>query len=683
MTTLTHSDKCIRICILGPISAGKSTCINTLFVKQYSDTKRIRTTSVPQIYTTYDSSLITTKQISEIMLSNRKKNEDIMKRTLESIIEYKDIEEMKYDVPQAIDLFPLHKDVNMTIYDTPGLNDIKTKSLYYRYIDENSYKFDVMVIIFDINSGLNTTDEKDILELAIKNIKNNHDKYDTTTELIVLMNKCDDMKYHDGQLLFSDPEHKQLYEQVKQIICNTSKRIHEKLKYHIVPISLEDAFIYRMFKADCTVKLEEKQLNKFGLNEFGKSKWNMFTLEEKQKEISKILKHVDHKDRMRTCGFQGLVEVLTEIFTIQKQYEYITDHVKYQLRRIGELDSKNITDKIYVLYVIRQDFIKISKLFEINEKNEYYNKTLTYMDKFICTIINGYLSKNIPDPISVYERKMIFESKIIKNVESKKICEKIISLFDGEIQSIAVTILKKIIKQLNDYYIHELNKRDCSVINKFAHIEQLEINKYEKIESVKFNVFSKLLLTTNIAKTSIEIHEYLKAIQQKYYLTDNKTMVEISWSVLSSYYYEIFSRLCGDDSKYFRRNVDIREVSRSPIQHLITKIDEWNDNIVTNDFVPDERCKEAIVNICILLKAKYILEENNNTQQYKYIITQLSSYVQHIIINFRYWDLICVRKLIDEQTKITKTPLELFIISLFKKQPITSISSIKLQKNQS
>ena len=40
----------INIMITGPVSAGKSTLTNLLFVEQFSDMKIKRTTAVPQVY---------------------------------------------------------------------------------------------------------------------------------------------------------------------------------------------------------------------------------------------------------------------------------------------------------------------------------------------------------------------------------------------------------------------------------------------------------------------------------------------------------------------------------------------------------------------------------------------------------------------------------------------------------
>ena len=62
----------INIIIIGPVSVGKSTLTNLLFVEQYSDMKIKRTTAVPQIYTETDN--IEGFDFKNILEKNRQRN---------------------------------------------------------------------------------------------------------------------------------------------------------------------------------------------------------------------------------------------------------------------------------------------------------------------------------------------------------------------------------------------------------------------------------------------------------------------------------------------------------------------------------------------------------------------------------------------------------------------------------
>ena len=183
----------INIMITGPVSAGKSTLINLLFVEQFSDMKIKRTTAVPQVYhEVTDLEQVNASDVKSILYKNREINTDIMKKTENPHykLRQEDIREIEYYVPKLFDFLDLRKDVVLTIYDTPGLNDSRTKNIYYEYINNVFNKLNIIIFVLDINSAMNTSDENDILRMIITNIKTNKMKYNTDTKLVVLLNKC-------------------------------------------------------------------------------------------------------------------------------------------------------------------------------------------------------------------------------------------------------------------------------------------------------------------------------------------------------------------------------------------------------------------------------------------------------------------------------------------------------------
>jgi predicted GTPase len=184
--------------ITGPVSAGKSTLTNLLFVEQFSDMKIKRTTAVPQIYHEVGD-INQVSDLKSILQKNRATNTDIMKKTENPSYKLKleDVKEIEYCVPKLFDFLDLRKDVVLTIYDTPGLNDSRTKDVYYQYINNVFNKLNVIIFVLDINSAMNTSDENDILRMIITNIKSNKVKYNVDTKLVVLLNKCDDMSLNN------------------------------------------------------------------------------------------------------------------------------------------------------------------------------------------------------------------------------------------------------------------------------------------------------------------------------------------------------------------------------------------------------------------------------------------------------------------------------------------------------
>src|SRR6056297_1887788 len=187
----------INIPILGAVSAGKSTLVNGLFVKTYSHMKIRRTTMVPQVYHETDEKNYTI-DCQEIMRLNKNINDRINEK---EIITKDDLQEVNYFVPTIDNLISRIENVYLSFYDTPGLNDSKTKDLYFDYVKNNFYKFDIIFYVIDINSSMNTHDEFSILKLILENMKNNKNNFDITNYLLIILNKCDNIyKDDNGEL---------------------------------------------------------------------------------------------------------------------------------------------------------------------------------------------------------------------------------------------------------------------------------------------------------------------------------------------------------------------------------------------------------------------------------------------------------------------------------------------------
>ena len=125
----------INIAIIGQVSVGKSTFINSLFTNQYSDMKIKRTTMLPQIYEEQiDSSYTGQKNIREI---NRKSNEKIAKESEEK--KMTSMKDLTYRVPVIEDFVKRPKAVKFTVYDIPGINDRRTIEACYKYLDDNFF----------------------------------------------------------------------------------------------------------------------------------------------------------------------------------------------------------------------------------------------------------------------------------------------------------------------------------------------------------------------------------------------------------------------------------------------------------------------------------------------------------------------------------------------------------------
>ena len=308
----------INIAIIGPISAGKSTLINTIFCESYSHCKIKRTTMTPQVY--YESDKQRKKLAKDILKENASINESIIKKTEnKELLTYEDIKENTYIVPKIYGFTDLESNIFTTIYDIPGLNDGRTKDLYFKYIDDNFYKFDIVIFVVDINSSLNTSDEVEILVNILTNMKKNKENYNIENKLLVIANKCDEMHIDDSGNLCLYEEHQEMFDQLSKMVEQKINDIYVDLQYEIIPLSSEDSYVYRMYDRNKAVEdfnLDIKYVNKFGYNEYGRTRWNRLNDCKKTEQIKKILKDMDIKESLKVTGFENFAVKLNNFLNI-------------------------------------------------------------------------------------------------------------------------------------------------------------------------------------------------------------------------------------------------------------------------------------------------------------------------------------------------------------------------------
>ncbi len=136
----------INLCFVGGVSTGKSTILNAIFSEQLTQCKIKRTTMVPTIYienpdhwNPFDKADATDRIYTTIS----QKNKEIIELTERGIAaEYSTLifNVGKLDINILEDSF-------VNVYDIPGLNDARTKDVYYKYLDDNFHNFNLMILL--------------------------------------------------------------------------------------------------------------------------------------------------------------------------------------------------------------------------------------------------------------------------------------------------------------------------------------------------------------------------------------------------------------------------------------------------------------------------------------------------------------------------------------------------------
>ena len=296
----------INIAILGPVSAGKSTFFNALCSNTCSDMKRKKTTMLPQIYQTTNGDNI--DSIESIYEKNKKSNEEILvKRESGKFNHAVDFKEINHTIKVIPDFIHFDNDnTSYSILDMPGLND-GGNSLYYDYIKQNSHKIDIYILVFDLNSGLNTTDEINIINMVVDEIEKNKNGY-----IHVIINKCDEITFKKDKVILEDAELNECYERSLMIIKEKCKNV----SYSVSPLCSSKLYIFRSVRNNIDV-IDEGQLDNIIKLECGKQELKKLKdIKMKRKFISGLLNKSSNNmydDWMTSTGYNKFKESINFI----------------------------------------------------------------------------------------------------------------------------------------------------------------------------------------------------------------------------------------------------------------------------------------------------------------------------------------------------------------------------------
>ena len=534
----------INFGIIGCVSSGKSTLLNSLFCDTYSDMKIKRTTMIPQVYLCDPKILKSKAYAKEIRTINEAINNKIIKQTEEKkALTIQDCYEQVYKVNPIQNFIKLPQNTNVAIFDIPGLNDAQTKPIYFQYLKNNFYKFDYVLFVVDIQSALNTSDEMDILKLIIENILDIKKKYSKDVKLLVICNKCDDMELNPktNELKMDEPELEEMYDQIDKTL---KTEIKNTIKYDIIKYSAESTYIYRMLADEHSEHgkyLDDKYIDRMGVEQFGKPEWKKLKIKfDKNKEglLAHLNKEINISDKLKSTGYDGLIEKINKStaqisdFLISK-INIIEDKIIKQEKDLSK--ASNLYDN---MYNYSKEIKTINKDIDINKiinsitnfwhsilstafpftsiistnhntiKTNYYEtlmkQKVKYPDVKFDAFIDNYINKETEYFVSNLDT-LITTSYSIENVintltsiftnEGKLPVEKIITC----IYKIPVNDIHKIISKLPDYNISYL---ECSKI-------YMNYNKNYRG------------YTTDTGISKIKVHALANLYMKEYISTDN------------------------------------------------------------------------------------------------------------------------------------------------------------------
>ena len=638
----------IHIAILGPVSAGKSTLLNALFSSTFSDMKRKKTTMLPQIYQTTNKNDIDSAEI--IKERNQKSNKEILE--LRESGKYNDsyFKELIHRVKPIEDFINLpDKNASYSVLDMCGLNDDDCQ-IYYNYIKKISHTIDIYVLVFDINSPLNRTDEIKILQEITNHIKTNNHGY-----VHILINKCDDINFDsDNKFNFDDEELQEAYDACIIAVDKHMKDIRNKV--FISPLRSSQLYVYRAARYNID-SLDEKQIDNIIKEEAGRVELaKLKTLEYKKKFIKGLItnKQLKLEDGwMRATGYNLFCNSMNKIML---NYQQI------------------------ILYHIEQDVDKI--LADTKKSNNNFDETTNNLE-----IIN----QRFRNLIATYNNKCKIEEIIPQSIKIK---------LDEITQSMNAYLVAGIntysgnTRENAESFISKIGKFFTKVSNLFktnplaSSEEKLKLKRIELINNnlaEKYNPedFTELYMTK-----TIDLTKYTQSIANtldKKYMTFNKLL-------------ESVKKITNNDEKFM--NVIINKFTSS--YKADTKFDEFIINLelianVTNNNLDIMwsviECQLKAINVVSIYEVyNYWITLNsinisNETDEIKYIMFKINKFLnqkgysgitQYFVtfkeqLNDMYMLYYMLRKLVGKQTTSDKND---------KNNDIMSVKSVKQSKSK-
>jgi small GTP-binding protein len=190
----------IKVAVVGPVSAGKSTLINALLVGKYSEVSIRRTTAGVNFFRLKPPEKsedgIPNSETKRSMIPDKVVElEDIVLQEItkdnKKLRELENVGEKTFDI-EGIQLCECRKDTKLVIVDIPGINEADSSSKYRDYVANKWDQFDCVILVMDARHGVNTEEQIVLLELIKSNLTVKKD-----LPVIVLFNKIDELDIHE------------------------------------------------------------------------------------------------------------------------------------------------------------------------------------------------------------------------------------------------------------------------------------------------------------------------------------------------------------------------------------------------------------------------------------------------------------------------------------------------------
>jgi small GTP-binding protein len=624
----------IHIAILGPVSAGKSTLLNGLFATTYSQMKKKRTTMMPNIYQTTNND----KEVDSfetIQKKNMESNETIFKLRESGQYNQSHFKELIHKVKPIDDFIELpDKNATYKINDLPGIND-QDCQIYYDYIKNNSQNIDIYLLVFDINSPLNRTDEVKILQEVSNHVKSNKNSY-----VHILINKCDDITFDtQDRFKFDDDENQESYDECIKSINKFMKDIMDRVT--ISPLRSSLLYTYRtaIYNIDL---LDEKQIDNIIKEECGKSGLSDLKNLKQKKDFLKGL--IEDKKKklpsqwMKSTGYDLFQKYMKKIMNNYQQI--ITYHIEQDVDKILadiKKSNNNFDETVNNLEIINYRFknlLYFANKYKIEEIiphsiNSKLGEITNLMNNYLISGINTYTGNTRDNAESFIAKISAFFSKVKNIFKTNPLSQSEEKLKIKRIELINNNLAEKFTEQdFTELYttkMLDLGKYTQSVANtldknymtfdKLLEAVKKITNSDEKFINVIINKYKSSY------KSDTTFDNFLKNLELIANTTNNN--LDIIWTIIECQFKNITQ--CIQDN--YRFWIDLNSVNilqeTDEVQYMISKIKQYKyqtDNILRtfDNFKEDKKNMQNLYKLitkCVGRKNKDSIDELINFTQ--------------------------------------------------------------------
>lgn len=600
----------LNLCFVGGVSTGKSTILNSIFCEKLTECKIKRTTMTPTIYIenkSIDGTPFHTNITPSGIIFNKisEKNKELIEKSESGqTLTMDDYGELKFNVGN-LNMNILQQNC-VNVYDIPGLNDARTKDIYYEYLETNFIKFDIITFIIDIYSGLNTSDEMEMLQFIANNVRHVKEQYGKNIYTLVVVNKADDMQVNESDetdLLLSG-ELKEMFEQVENTIQQefTKKNVIEHL-IGLVPLCALDAYLYRMVKKYGTnFKLTQEQILKIGVNECGK-RFGTLKPETQEKKVLEVLSDKEFIDTMiKLSGFSLLENKLNKFLSLDDLgKKIIVDNLIFEVNKLNKLEHCIVPFEKYDYDVIElfETYTKLyKKIKEINE--EMYHQL---MRDDLQSILNKFY-KNM----TFYSIQQINELLDDYDILNENILKKYYLPYDSIISQeypyqkyIINEVLRRIKQMTNEYLISIINDT-FSIEMIIKHLKRINLYETEIVSEIindclnsDLNVNQEpdkmLEVLLDLSGIGVNIKKLIKRIiidriQEKYDKTNHVGLIDYEELIVKNMIYQKHGEICIQNYIQLTLNVMLNYVNHKRLNKNIF-LEDIEEHYKKTEFILD------------------------------------------------------------------------------------------------